>query len=304
MKAVEHYFTQLNEAAEQIENSGQGTYLEGVVFGLERWLLNSVEFTPVDASKEEKRRAIQLAILKGMRKSSQPNHQMTPDALGMIVAFLVNELTQEKEAIRLFDPAIGTGNLMYTVANYLQGKEVEMYGSEIDELLLQLASQTAELLNQPIELFLQDSLRPLLLDPVDVTLSDLPVGYYPDDDHAATFELRGAQEHAYSHHLFIEQAMNYTKEGGSLLLFVPTNLFSSPEAATLHGYLSRQGQLEAVLQLPKEIFKTEASAKALIIIRKDSKKTLPKRDVLLAQVPSLSNKKSMELFFEKVRQWK
>lgn len=304
MNAVEQYFTKLNTAAEQIENSGQGTYLEGVVFGLERWLLGSEEFTGIEASREEKRRAIQLAILKGMRKSSQPNHQMTPDALGMLVAFLVQELTEQQSSVRIFDPAIGTGNLLFTVANHLEGKEIGLYGSEIDELLIQLASQTAELLNQPVELFLQDSLRPLLLDPVDVVVSDLPVGYYPDDEHAETFELRGSEQHAYAHHLFLEQSMNYTKDGGTLIFFVPTNLFSSKEAQNLHTFISKVGQLEAVFQLPKELFKSEASAKALIVLRKDMEKTRPKRDVLLAQVPTLSNKKGMELFFEKVRQWK
>lgn len=304
MNVVEQIFTQLNEAAEQIELSGQGTYLEGVVFGLERWLVSGTDFVNVEATKEEKRRAIQLAILKGMRKSAQPNHQMTPDALGMLVAFLVRELVEGEKDVRLFDPAVGTGNLMFTVANYLGSQEVELFGSEIDELLIQLASQTAELLNQPIELFLQDSLRPLLLDPVDMVISDLPIGYYPDDEHAETFELRGNQQHAYAHHLFIEQSMNYVKDGGALILLAPATLFSSPEAQNLHTYISKHGRLEAVLQLPKEVFKSEQTAKALLVIRKDEHKALPKKDVLLAQVPSLSNKKSMELFFEKVRQWK
>lgn len=303
MHAVEKYFEQLNQAAEQIEQTGHGTYLEGIVYGLERWLSGAEEFPDLEASKEEKRRAIQLAILKGMRKSSQPNHQMTPDSLGMVMAFLVQELAEGKESVRLFDPAIGTGNLLFTVANHLKG-DVELYGSEVDELLIQLTSQTAEILNQPIELFLQDSLRPLLLDPVDFIISDLPVGFYPDDTHADTFQLRGDQKHAYAHHLFIEQGFSYTKEGGQLVLLVPADLFSSPEAQNLHQFVSTQGRLEAVFQLPEELFKNKSAAKALIILRKDTQNTLPKKDVLLAQVPALSNRKGMELFFEKVRMWK
>lgn len=303
MHAVEKYFEQLNQAAEKIEQTGHGTYLEGIVYGLERWLTGAEEFPDLEASKEEKRRAIQLAILKGMRKSSQPNHQMTPDSLGMVMAFLVQELAEGKERVRLFDPAIGTGNLLFTVANHLKGN-VELYGSEVDELLIQLASQTAEILNQPIELFLQDSLRPLLLDPVDFIISDLPVGFYPDDTHADTFQLRGNQKHAYAHHLFIEQGFSYTKEGGQLVLLVPADLFSSPEAQNLHQFVSTQGRLEAVFQLPEELFKNKSAAKALIVLRKDTQNTLPKKDVLLAQVPALSNRKGMELFFEKVRMWK
>lgn len=303
MQAVEYYFKQIDKAASQIEQSGQGTYLEGVVFALERWLMEASEFKGPEATNEEKRKAIQLSILNGMRKSSQPNHQMTPDALGLLVAFLVGEL-KETDSTRLFDPAMGTGNLLFTVANHLSSDDLQLYGSEIDELLIQLASQTAELLNQPVELFLQDSLKPLLLDPVDVIVSDLPVGFYPDDEHAKSFELRGNQQHAYAHHLFIEQGIQYLKEGGRMMLLVPADLFSSPEAKTLHQFLGKKGRLEAVFQLPDELFKTKASAKSLIIVRKDTHQSIPKKDVLLAKVPSLSNRKSMELFFEKVRMWK
>ncbi|MFC4492521.1 N-6 DNA methylase, partial [Chromobacterium aquaticum] len=119
-----------------------------------------------------------------------------------------------------------------------------------------------------------------------------------------TFQLRGNQKHAYAHHLFIEQSFQYTKEGGQLFFLVPADLFSSPEAQNLHQLISTQGRLEAVFQLPEALFKNKSAAKALIILRKDTQMTLPKKDVLLAQVPTLSNRKGMELFFEKVRRWK
>ena len=35
-----------------------------------------------------------------------------------------------------------------------------------------------------IQLFHQDGLQDLLLDPVDLALSDLPIGYYPNDERA------------------------------------------------------------------------------------------------------------------------
>ena len=43
-------------------------------------------------SKEEIRKAYQLAILKGMKENVQPNHQMTPDAVGMFVSYLIINL--------------------------------------------------------------------------------------------------------------------------------------------------------------------------------------------------------------------
>ena len=45
-------------------------------------------------------------------------------------------------------------------------------------------------MKKEIEFFHQDSLAPFLMDPVDLIVSDLPVGYYPDDIRANDYELR------------------------------------------------------------------------------------------------------------------
>ena len=66
-------------------------------------------------TKEEIRKSFQLAILKGMKESVQPNHQMTPDSIGMFSRILTKEVYQKQSAYRLLDPAVGTGNLLTTV---------------------------------------------------------------------------------------------------------------------------------------------------------------------------------------------
>ena len=107
------------------------------------------------------RKAIQLAILKGMRESSQPNHQMTPDSLGLLITYFVEQFFEETlkdGTISILDPALGTGNLLFTIMNKLDGK-VFATGMEVDELLIQLAGDIAELIEQPIELYHQDALR-------------------------------------------------------------------------------------------------------------------------------------------------
>ena len=73
-----------------------------------------------------------------------------------------------------------------------------------------------------------------------MTISDLPVGYYPDDDNALNYELMPAEGHAYAHHLFIEQAMNHTKPGGHAIFLVPANLFESEQSALLHPFLKKR----------------------------------------------------------------
>ena len=144
---------------------------------------------------------------------------------------------------------------------------------EIDELLVRLSAVTAELLEQPVGFYVQDALRPLLVDPVDITVSDLPVGFYPDDDNAFNYELMPAEGHAYSHHLFIEQSMNHTKPGGHAIFIVPANLFESEQSPTLHPYLKKQTIIRAVIQLPDSLFKNVHPCKKYI----DSTKAFPEK---------------------------
>ncbi len=120
----------------------------------------------------------------------------------------------------LFDPACGTANLLFAVLNQQEvlKESIKLYGSEVDPTLIRLAYINANLQEKEVEFFHQDSLKPILLEPVDVVVSDLPVGYYPDDETAQGYELKAEQDHSYSHHLFIEQSIKYTKEGGYLFL--------------------------------------------------------------------------------------
>ena len=58
-------------------------------------------------------------------------------------------------------PAVGTGNLLTTILNQLNCPDIRSYGVEIDDLLIRLAYVNANLQNHPLELYRQDSLRPL-----------------------------------------------------------------------------------------------------------------------------------------------
>lgn len=48
-------------------------------------------------SNEEIRKGLQLALLKGMKHGIQVNHQMTPDSIGFIVAYLLEKVIQKKK---------------------------------------------------------------------------------------------------------------------------------------------------------------------------------------------------------------
>lgn len=297
---TEQIFTFLNEYA---ESTKEGLYLEAVIEACQEWLSGESmpRLTP-SVTKEEIRRGIQLAVLKGMKEQAQPNHQMTPDALGMLIGHFANKLMQHKEQVTLLDPAAGTGNLLFTVMNTI-GEKVTATSVEIDELLVRLSAVTAELLEQPVRFFVQDALRPLLVDPVDLVVCDLPVGYYPDDDNAISFEMMPAEGHAFSHHLFIEQSMNHLKEGGYAIFLTPASLFESDQSAELHRYLKKNALIRAVLQLPATLFRSAAHEKSIFILQKPFAEMKAKPDVLLSKVPNMSDKLAMSRFLEQIDDW-
>lgn len=251
---------------------------------------------------EEIRKSFQLAILKGMKENVQPNHQMTPDTVGLLVGYLVNKFVKES-SYYLLDPAIGTGNLFTTVINQQIDKRIQGIGIDIDDLLLKLAYVNANLQQHPIELYNQDSLEPLFIEMADVVVSDLPVGYYPNDIRAADYQLKSEHGHSYAHHLFIEQSMNYTKAGGYLFFLIPNGLFESEQSPKLHQYLKEHAYIQAILQLPLNMFRHQNAAKSVLILQKKGEQVKAPKQVLLVNLPTLSKGIEVEKILLKIDGW-
>ncbi|WP_408015245.1 class I SAM-dependent methyltransferase [Rossellomorea arthrocnemi] len=295
----------LEAVAETGENLFQGDVLQEEASELTKKRLNK-KYDEVSLSQLENeniRKAFQFAILKGMKENVQPNHQMTPDSLGLFISYLVNKFTAGKNKLTILDPAIGTGNLLTTVLNQMPGKETQSIGVEIDEILIKLAYVGADLQKHPLQLFNQDSLEPLFIDPVDLVLCDLPIGYYPNDLRSQDYELKAEEGHSYAHHLFIEQSLKHTKDGGYLFFIVPNGLFESPHSAQLQGYLKDKADIQGFLQLPLSLFKNKNSAKSILVLQKKKEGIKPPKEVLLAQLPSLSNQRALQDILSKIDQW-
>lgn len=316
---VEQLFTLFNETALILQEELYGTYLEALAETGENLFQGSIlqeelsevtvkrlrkQYEEIDLEKfsnEEIRKAYQLVILKGMKESVQPNHQMTPDSVGMLVGYLVGKFLKAP-SFRLLDPAVGTGNLLTTVLNHVQ-KTVESIGVEVDDLLLKLAYVNANLQEHPVQLYNQDSLEPLFIDPVDAVIADLPVGFYPNDVRAADYQLKAESGHSYAHHLFIEQSLTHTKPGGYLFFIIPNGLFESEQAQQLQDFFKKHVIIQGLLQLPKSMFKNENSAKSILVLQKMGENAQPPKQVLLVDLPSLSNAVEIDKILKKMDKW-
>ncbi|MCS0789801.1 class I SAM-dependent methyltransferase [Cytobacillus firmus] len=317
---VEDLFTILNETATIMQEELHSTYLEALAETGENLFHESIlqdelseltvkrlrkSYESINLSsctKEEIRKSFQLAILKGMKENVQPNHQMTPDAVGMLMGYLVEKFIQEK-SFRLLDPAVGTGNLLTTVMNHQKDKTVEATGIEIDDLLIKLAYINANLQEHPIQFFNQDSLEPLFIEAADAVVSDLPIGYYPNDVRSAEYKLKADEGHSYSHHLFIEQSMNHVKSGGYLFFIIPNGLFESEQAPKLHEFIKENAYIQGLVQLPLTMFKNEKAAKSIFILQKKGDGVTPPKQALLVNLPSLSKTAEAEKILKKIDVW-
>ena len=253
---------------------------------------------------EEIRKAFQLAILKGMKEGVQANHEMTPDAVGMFMSYLFHKFMQGQNEITVLDPAIGTGNLMTTVFNSAkEGLTMSGFGVEVDEVLIKLALVNANLQKHGIEFFHQDGLAPLYIDPVDAVVSDLPVGYYPNEIGASEYKLKADEGMSYAHHLFIEQSVKHTKEGGYLFFLVPNFIFESDQAPKLHAFIKETCFIQGLLQLPVSMFKNEKNAKSIFVLQKKGANVTMPKQALLVELPKFSNMKAMEDIMDQLNTW-
>ena len=240
-------------------------------------------------------------------ESLQPNHQLTPDSIGFLFVFLIEQLTLKKnQPLEILDITVGMGNLLLTVLINLQAADysVKGIGVDNDETLLAIAASNSLLMKEEIKLFHQDSLQDLLVDPVDYVIGDLPVGYYPNDQQAEKFATHSEKEHSYAHHLLMEQAMNYVKPEGFGLFLVPSNFLETEQGPLLQKWLKDEVLLQGIIQLPDELFKSEHSRKSILLLQKKGETAEQAEKVLLVHLPSLKYPKQVTEFFKKFEDWK
>lgn len=257
---------------------------------------------------EEKRKVTQLTLLKGLKEEPlQPNHQLTPDGIGYLFVYLIEQLlTSKDKPILIGDLAAGMGNLLYTIMANLElaGYKTEGIGVDIDELLLHIAAVNKNYLDLTVSLYHQDGLEHLLIPPLDIAVADLPVGYYPHDTVVKDFMTAVTTEHSYAHHVLMEQSMNYVKEGGFGLFLLPSDFLETEQASALTKWMQTEVYLQAVLHLPSGLFSQKSLGKSIILLQKRGGEAKQAEEVLLAELPSLKESNGIKRFAAQFQSWR
>ncbi|HBJ53740.1 class I SAM-dependent methyltransferase [Streptococcus anginosus] len=306
---IEQAYTLLLENVQEIQNDlltsfydalieQNGSYLDGDI-ELDSVRQNNEKLKALKLSKEEWRRAYQFLLMKAAQTEPlQANHQFTPDSIGFILTFLIDQLSK-KEHIDILEIGSGMGNLAETILNNTQ-KNVDYLGLELDDLLIDISASIADVMDAKVSFVQGDAVRPQVLKESDVIISDLPVGFYPDDHIATRYEVASRQEHTYAHHLLMEQSLKYLKSGGYAIFLAPNDLLSSSQSDLLKKWLQKHAQIVAMIALPEALFGNAAYAKTIFVLKKQEEQAV---QPFVYALSDLQDQNDLLEFSEKFQNW-
>ena len=306
---IEQAYALLLENVQEIQNElltsfydalveQNGSYLDGNI-ELDSVRQNNEKLKALKLNKEEWRRAYQFLLMKAAQTEPlQANHQFTPDSIGFILTFLIDQLSK-KEHIDILEIGSGMGNLAETILNNTQ-KNVDYLGLELDDLLIDISASIADVMDATVSFVQGDAVRPQVLKESDVIISDLPIGFYPDDSIAARYEVASTQEHTYAHHLLMEQSLKYLKSGGYAIFLAPNDLLTSSQSDLLKTWLQKHAQIVAMIALPESLFGNAAYAKTIFVLKKQDEQAV---QPFVCAISDLQNQADLLTFSEKFQNW-
>lgn len=296
MSDLEKLFFKIDKEVEEIK--GEGLYFEGLIKYLT--LENDDDYFDIvdNYDKETIRKVYQFLLLKALKELNNPSYDITPEVITMYISHLIECIYGDKK-VSITDLASGSGSLLINIAALVKG-EKEITSVDVDSNYVRLQQNIFNLLETNVEIINQDALKPLNIKKQDVVISDVPFGYYADEDNSLNYKLCSTDGYSLNALLFIEQAANYLDENGVGILVIPKKVLELED--NFKKYLEEDINLNAVITLPDEMFKNVSQQKAIILITKKGQTRLPNQ-VFLAQIPSFQNKASYAKFIEEFNEW-
>lgn len=306
---IEKAYGYLLENTQTIQNDLQTNFYDALVEQNAIYLDGQTELTLVkennqqlkdlNLNKEEWRRSFQYLLMKAAQTEPlQANHQFTPDGIGFLLVFLVDQLASS-DKVDVLEIGSGTGNLAQTLMNNCQ-RSLDYLGLEIDDQLIDLAASMAEVMKSDVKFAQGDAVRPQVLKESDVIISDLPVGYYPDDAIASRYQVASPQGHTYAHHLLIEQSLKYLKPGGIAIFLAPNDLLTSEQSPLLKKWMKDHAQVLAMVTLPENLFRSANLAKTIFVLRKQEEAVV---QPFVYPLTDLQNQEDVMKFRESFQNW-
>ncbi|WP_208001651.1 class I SAM-dependent methyltransferase [Macrococcus carouselicus] len=300
---IETLFKKLDGKAKELQQENGHSYIENLGLSLEAIYMHDRELLE-RSTLSDRRKAFQFAYLSMLKEEMiQPNHQITPDSIGYFVSYMVKMFTEEQQNLSVVDIGSGTGHLSATINEQNPEKMFQHSLVEVDPVLARVSVHLANFLEVPFDIYPQDAIMPLAVEEADIVVGDLPVGYYPVDERSHDMKLGFTEGHSFSHHLMIEQSIKALKPGGFSFLVVPSQLFEHDRVEQLQHFIATESIMQAFLNLPKSLFKTESAQKSILVLQKKPEQKVAPVEVLLANIPDFKDGTAMKKFLDEFNEW-
>jgi len=293
---IEKFFDVLDESALIYYEHLNRSYIKGLIRTCENIIAQSVEtdngdlnkqlmekiesINGIEFQKEEIRKAFQYAVLKGLKHEKISNQMMTPETIGMLMSYLIHKLYQVDQ-IRIYDPLIGTGNLITTIANQIE-KDVDLIGVDNFGVSYELSQALFGLLGYGNQIFFQDTKTSKHIG-ADVIVSDF-----------------SAVQQSEIYDIINHQSLNINPNG--YFIFMVDNLFF--EALNVKEFvkeINKQWYLFGMMILPKDIFKTQE--KTIIILQDKGDRFIQPDSFMMAEIPGFKDANALNQVIGKLNQW-
>ena len=240
----------------------------------------------VELSKETVRKGIQIALLKGFKELDITNAMMTPDSIGMFMAYLISKLYGGRKPLKVLDPLSGTGNLLATLINHYD-ERLDLSGIEIDPLLADLSKNLLDALDVEASIATKDTLA-YHGDPVDLIVTDFPVESID-------------RKNAYLPYQVILHHMSHVKPGGYFVALIENNFFEQNEADTFKERLMEEAHLYGLLKLDESLFTNHH--KSILILKRKTHKEETEEKFLVVDLPPFTDETAFNRSLDKIEDW-
>lgn len=276
------YLEGMNEAFSLLlDDETEGDYREEDILLLreQKESIVDIEFKP-----EEIRKSIQLGLLKGYKHAYLSNALITPDTIGIFIGYLIKKLYNKRTLETILDPLVGTGNLGYSIINYIE-KDIKFFGVDNDYLKCNLARNIGDLLNIENEMFYQDTVS-YYDQGFDCIVTDMPVLTDQDD---------------YLPYKVINHHLDSLKEGGYFISIIDNDFFEKSGSEVFKVEIDSKGYIFGLIKLSESLFK--GTPKSILIIRKKGENIEQLKDFLLVDLPSFSDAHNFNKTLIQIEEW-
>ncbi len=260
------YLEGLNEAFNYLlDDELEGSYPDEIIEKISSFKQDIID---ISFGNEEVRKAVQLALLRGYKHANLSNSLITPDTIGIFIAYLIKKLYNTNGLYTILDPLVGTGNLLYTIINQLDC-DAKAYGIDHDIVKCNLARNIGDVLDIENEIFYQDTLA-YYDKGFDVIVSDID-----DDDSNDYFPYK-----VINHHL------DSLVDGGFFLAIINNDFFEQEKNQVFRAEVQKKGYIFGLIKLSETLFKQQP--KSILILQKNGENVVPVKEFLLIDLPSFT----------------